>query len=659
MFDAVATVRFCRSDYFGTKRNKPKTINLFNLNNKVMANNKNEKLFSEFPEISTEQWEAVITTDLKGADYQKKLVWRTAEGFNVRPYYRAEDLKGIGFLGIKAGQFPYVRGNKLCGGWKIFQSLTVECPEKANAEALKAIEAGAESIGFGFEYDKELSVAQIETLLSGIDPTKTELMFCACGQKWIVEPVMNWAASFDKAAVRIAFNFDPIIWSLSMFGKFTCGCSKGTPCFESIAELVKKYSEFKHVRFVGVDASQFGNSGSTIVEELAFMLSAAHDCVVNLMEAGLTAAQAAKTIRFTTSITSNYFMEIAKLRAARMLWANIMKAYDPQCCCAEKMYIHAVTSSWNMTVYDPYVNMLRGTTEAMSAALGGVHSMEVTPFNAAYANPTEFSHRIARNVQLLLKKESHFDNVVDAAGGSYYIENLTQSIADAAWALFKQVEDMGGYIKAFEQGFITSKIEESAAAKDKNIATRRLALLGSNQYPNFNEKADKSITDAAVHPCTCECVDQNAPHLKPYRGAMPFEQLRLTVERSGKEPKAFMLTCGQLAMARARAQFSCNFFAVAGIKVIDNTFFASVEDGVAEALKSGAEIVVVCSSDDDYATVAPEVKRLIDNKAIVVVAGAPACQSELEAAGINHFISIKNNVLQTLTNYVKELGIIK
>ena len=371
-----------------------------------------------------------------------------------------------------------------------------------------------------------------------------------------------------------------------------------------------------------------------------------------MMEHGLTIDEAARKLRFSFAVTSNYFMEMAKLRAARLLWANIVKAYEPEKPCSCKMFVHARTSAWNQTVYDPYVNMLRGTTEAMSAAIAGVHSLEVLPFDHSYEAPSEFSYRIARNESLLLKHESHFDQVIDPAGGSYYIENLTKSIADEAWKLFLEVEEKGGYVEAFKAGFIVERVKASAAAKDKAVATRRQTILGSNQYPNFTEVADKALCAEVV-----ERKPDEGNVLVPYRGAMAFEQMRLHVDRSGKEPKAFMLTCGSLAMARARAQFSCNFFACAGIRVIDNTFFKSLEDGVKAALESKAEIVVVCSSDDDYAEVAPKIKEMLGDKAILVVAGAPACMEELQSKGINNFISVKSNVLETLKGYLKQMGI--
>ena len=578
-----------------------------------MATTKREKLFTEFPPVSTEQWEEVIKADLKGADYERKLVWKTPEGFNVRPYYRAENLAGLKFLGSEAGVFPYVRGTRAHNRWKIHQTVIVNCPKEANAIALKILNAGVDSIEFQI-VPETFSAEDLNTLLKDIHIPAVEITFSGSKTAHVAELVIAKIEKEQLPAEEVHINFciDPLVKKLTSKGSF---CSEnGAKCFEKIADLVRKTKAYKGIRVITVSGEIFSNAGSTIVEALAFSLAAGHDYLVRLMDMGFTIEEAAKKIRFSQAITSNYFMEIAKLRAGRMLWANIVKAYNPVKNCPCKMFTHAVTSTWNQTAYDPYVNMLRGTTEAMSASIAGVHSLEVTPFNKAYEDPNEFSMRIARNVELLLKHESHFDQVVDPAGGSYYIENLTDSIANEAWKLFREIEEKGGYPAAYESGFIVERVKASAAAKDKNIATRREILLGANQYPNFTEVA-------------------------------------------GKAPKAFMLTCGSLAMARARAQFSCNFFACAGIKVIDNTFFKSIEEGVKAALESKAEIVVVCASDDDYAEAAPKVKELLGDKAILVVAGAPACMPELEAQGIKNFINVKSNVLETLKFYLKEMGI--
>lgn len=617
-----------------------------------MANNNREKLFAEFPEVSTEAWEAAIAVDLKGADYERKLVWRTNEGFNVRPYYRAENLDGLETLNAGAGEFPYLRGVSGDNNWLTHQTIAVDSPAEANAAALQMLNAGVDSLGFEIK-DENFSEADLDVLLKDICMPAVDLTFSGRKMPHIAALVLAKAEKegVAKEDLRVNFCIDPIVKHLSMKGDWCEKCG-GTKCFDKIADLVKQTKEYNHVRVVTVSGNVFSDSGSTIVEELAFSLAVAHEYLVRMMEHGLTIDDAARKIRFSFAVTSNYFMEMAKLRAARMLWANIVKAYNPEKACSCKMFAHARTSAWNQTVYDPYVNMLRGTTEAMSAAIAGVHSLEVLPFDHSYEAPSEFSYRIARNESLLLKHESHFDQVIDPAGGSYYIENLTKSIADEAWKLFLEVEEKGGYVEAFNAGFIVERVKASAAAKDKAVATRRQTILGANQYPNFTEVADKALCAEAV-----ERASGEGNVLTPYRGAMAFEQMRLGVDRSGREPKAFMLTCGSLAMARARAQFSCNFFACAGIRVIDNTFFKSLEEGVEAALASKAEIVVVCSSDDDYAEVAPKIKEMIGDKAILVVAGAPACMEELQAKGINNFISVKSNVLETLKGYLKQMGI--
>ncbi|MDR2894990.1 MAG: acyl-CoA mutase large subunit family protein [Alistipes sp.] len=615
-----------------------------------MADNIKQRLLAEFPPVSTEKWEEVIAADLKGADYEKKLVWRTSEGFNIRPYYRAEDLAKVPFMGSEPGSFPFVRGTRKCNDWRVHQTFCVEDARKTNTTVLAALDAGCDSVGFCV--GENFSEADLDTLLGGVVLSAIDVVFCGKGATKAAEMMLPRLekSGIEPDRARISFAIDPIIEKLSLEGCFGC-CESGEKCFEAVAALAKKYEKYPRVRLVTVGGDKFNASGATITQELAFTLAAGHEYLVRLMESGLSVDRAAGIIRFSMAVSSNYFMEIAKFRAARLLWANIVAQYKPAKECAGKMFTHAVTSRWNQTLYDPHTNMLRGTTEAMSATIGGVHSLEVVPFDASFETPTDFSRRIARNVQLLLKHESHFDQVSDPSGGSYYIETLTNSIATEAWKLFREVEDKGGYIAAFKAGFVTSAVETSAAAKDKAVATRRTVLLGANQYPNFTETAPEAVTEKAVAPAAGENV------LKPYRGAMAFEQIRLAADRSGKTPTAFMLTCGTLAMARARAQFACNFFACAGIRVVDNTFFASVEEGAKAALAARADIVVICAADDDYTALAPEAAKLLKDKAILVVAGAPASQAELEAQGVTHFISVKSNVLETLKGYLKELGI--
>lgn len=618
------------------------------------------KLMADFPEVPTSKWEEVITADLKGADYDKKLVWKTPDGFSVRPYYRAEDLKNLNFLAAAPGEFPYVRGTKKAAGWRIRQTVAADEPKSANALAKNYLSRGADSINFVIN-SKEYTAAQLNTLLDGISIKDTYLNFSGCASAHVAGLFIDKveAEKLDPETVHASFGIDP----LKRASKKGSIC-EGGKCFDKIAELIKRTSTYKRIRIVSVGGVLFDECGSDTVGQMAFSLAMGHDYIVKMMERGLTIDQIAPSIVFQMPIGVNYFMEIAKFRALRMMWATIVKPYNPTRGCSEKMRVSATTSSWNQTAYDPYVNMLRGTTEAMSAAIAGVDSIEVLPFDHAYAAETEFSTRIARNTQILLKEESHINQVVDPAGGSYYVETLTNLLAEHAWALFKEVEAKGGYLEALKAGFIQDKVSTTATTRAKNIATRRETLLGVNQYPNFTEVAGKEVTAEKVTPCAantkCCCSGETKSDwacLVPFRGAMPFEAMRLATDRSGKEPKAFMLTCGALAFARARAQFACNFFACAGIKVQDNTYFKTVAEGVKAATDAKADIVVVCASDDDYLTLAVEAHKALAGKAIVVVAGDPASRPELEAAGVTHFISVRSNVLETLKEYQKELGL--
>ena len=322
------------------------------------------------------------------------------------------------------------------------------------------------------------------------------------------------------------------------------------------------------------------------------------------------------------------------------------------------MAIHCETSQWNKTIYDPYVNMLRTQTEAMSATIGGADSLTVQPFDTIFKESDKFSERIARNQQLLLKEESHFDKITDPSAGSYYIENLTNSIAEQAWALFVEVENKGGYTEALKEGFIQATVKETADKRKKAVATRRENLLGTTQFPNFTEKVADAINPDQDKKGRSVCDgDTTVESLPSTRGAEEFESLRLATEKAEKTPKVFMLTYGNLAMRLARSQFSCNFFACAGYQTIDNNGFDTVEAGVEAAKAAGADIIVLCSSDDEYVDAAPKAFEAINGEAIFVVAGAPKCADDLKAKGITNFINVRSNVLETLQGFSKELGL--
>ncbi len=613
-----------------------------------------EKLFSEFAPVSTEEWMAKITADLKGVPFEKKLVWKTGEGFNVNPFYRAEDIEGLKTTESLPGEFPYVRGTKKDNDWKVRQNIEVCCFKGANEKALDLLTKGVTSLGFIIKGD-EVNEENIATLLEGICPASVELNFNTCNCK--AEKLIGILADYfkgkgvDAEKCYGSVNYDA-------FKKPLVKGKENSEWVEGAAAVLKAGQALPNYRVLAVNAFLFNNAGAYIAQELGYALAWGNELMAKLTEAGFTADEVAKKIKFNFGISSNYFMEIAKLRAARWLWAEIVAAYKPACECACKMVAHAQTSEWNMTVYDAHVNLLRSQTEAMSAALAGVDSITVRPFDKIYQTPDDFSERIARNQQLLLKEECHLDKVVDPSAGSYYVEVLTNSLADVAWKLFLEVEEKGGFSVAVNAGEIQNAVNASNVARKKAVATRREILLGSNQYPNFTEVAADKIQEKGS--CCCgggHCGEATIPALDFSRGASEFEALRMTTEKSGKTPKVFMLTIGNLAMRLARSQFSANFFGCAGYKIIDNLGFDTVEAGVEAAVKAGAEIVVLCSSDDEYAEFAPAAYKALAGRAEFVVAGAPACADDLKAQGIDQFVNVKSNVLETLKAFNAKLGI--
>ncbi len=626
--------------------------------------NQKEKLFTEFPSVTTEEWMAKFTANLKGADFEKKLVWKTNEGFKVNPFYRSENLEGLKTTDSLPGEFPYVRGTKKDNDWYVRQDIKVHDFKAANAKALDILNKGVTSLGFSIDGD-DVNAENIKTLLNGIYPEAVELNFKTCHKhsidlvKILVDYIKGSGADVMKCFGSI--NYDP----------FKPLMVKGRDCSDWVknsAEIVTAAAALPRFRVLNVNASLLSDGGAFSYQELGYALACGNELLGKLTGEGLDATLVAKKIKFNFGIGSNYFMEIAKFRAARWLWAEIVNAYNPNCSnscpnegeenecrCAAKMYVHAQTSNFNMTVYDAHVNMLRTQTEAMSATIAGVNSLTVLPFDEAYKQSDDFSERIARNQQLLLKEECHFDKITDPSAGSYYIENLTSSLAEQAWKLFLNTDEKGFY-EDLKAGTVQTAVEESAASRSKALATRREILLGTNQFPNFTEVAASKIVEKGS--CGCGCGSETPYKTIPCgRLAEEFEKLRLSTEKADKTPVVFMLTIGNLAMRLARSQFSCNFFACAGYKVVDNLGFQTVEEGVKAAREKNADIIVICSSDDEYATFAPEAYNLVKGKEQFVVAGAPACTDELKAQGIEHFVNVRSNVLETLKQFNAILGI--
>ena len=400
---------------------------------------------------------AKITADLKGVPFEKKLVWKTGEGFNVNPFYRAEDIEGLKTTDSLPGEFPYVRGTKKDNDWKVRQNIEVCCFKGANEKALDLLTKGVTSLGFIIKGD-EVNEENIATLLEGICPASVELNFktCNCKAAKLIEILANLYKSkgVDVEKCYGSVNYDA-------FKKPLVKGKANPEWVEGASAVLKAGQALPHYRVLAVNAFLLNNAGAFIAQELGYALAWGNELLAKLTDAGFSVDEVAKKIKFNMGISSNYFMEIAKFRAARWLWAEIVAAYKPACECACKMHVHAQTSEWNMTIYDAHVNLLRSQTEAMSAAIAGVDSITVRPFDKAYQTPDDFSERIARNQQLLLKEESHFDKVVDPSAGSYYVEVLTNSLADVAWKLFLETEEKGGFAALANAGEIQKAVNAS------------------------------------------------------------------------------------------------------------------------------------------------------------------------------------------------------
>ena len=620
-----------------------------------MANSKNQKLLTEFPPISTQQWEEKIRVDLKGADYERKLVWRTLEGFKVNPYYRSEDLKGKEYLNTLPGEFPYTRGAQTDNNWEIRQDVDVSDVKTANENALFILDRGVTSLGFGVGCKKSKAningAPELDSLLKNIHINCIGLYFQSGHNtpeiiKYLSEVVSK--RNLNKEEITGSACYDPLGY-LTIKGAW--GKSEEAD-FASVKETIEfAESNLPNYRVLAVNGQHFANAGSSVVQELGYALAMAAEYLTKLSEAGLSGEAIANHLQLNLGVGTNYFMEIAKVRAARHLFSKLFEAFGVK----QTVFINSFTSNFQNTVYDPYVNVLRATTESMAAVIGGTNALVVKPFDQIYKKSEKTSERISRNIQIILKEESYFDKISDPSAGSYYIENLTDSVIEESWNLFLEIDKKGGYLQALKDGVIQSAIEETAVTRSNNVATRREILLGTNQFPNFNEEVKGDIDNEVLN-------ESNVPEgdvvktIKKFRAAAEFEELRLATENSGKRPKVFMLTYGNLAFRKARAAFACNFFACGGYEVVDNLGFESAEEGVKAAQKAKADIIVVCSHDDEYAEFVPKVKTLAKD-ALIVVAGAPKCMDELKAKGIENFIHVKSNLLATLKTFNTELGI--
>ncbi len=703
------------------------------------------RLNNEFPLPTYEEWKAQVEADLKGASFEKKLITKTYEGIDLKPIYTRKDIENLPHLKNFPGSENYVRGTRASGytdqSWLICQEIPYADAEDFNAALKNDLERGqtavdltldsATKLGLDADFagvekvgDSGLSISAKNSLARALKDVDLEKypIFVRTGFSSL--PILALLAAhlneknFNLKNLRGSFEADPIGYiaengSLPVSWDFI---------FDEMAKVVNWSTEnMPNVKTIGVDGSLYHNSGASAVQELALVLATGNEYFSVLIDKGIPAEEIANKLRFTFAVGPFYFMEIAKLRAAKILWSKILEAYgvDEN---DRKMNIHVRTSRHNQTMIDPYVNMLRTTTEAFSAIVGGIDSMHTNPFDESFAVPDQFSRRIARNTQILLKEESHLDKLIDPAGGSYFVESLTSEVAEKAWKLFQEIDAKGGMIKSLEANYPQTLIAETDSERRKNLSNRKDVLVGTNMYANGKEKKierqklDKekfhkkrteylqklrvsgdngthqnileklqNLTDKNSTDLIGTCIEAFAEgatigeiakttrvnagdavkisKVKIHRASEIFEELRdKAIEyqaSNGSKPKVFLATMGPLKQHKPRADFSTGFFEVGGFEVIYQKGFDSSSDASEAAINAGAQVVVICSTDETYPEIVPQLVRGLKSKnkdIVIILAGYPKDQiEEHKKSGVDDFIYLGCDAYELLNKLFNKI----
>lgn len=657
-------------------------------------------LKKDFKSPSYEQWREVVEKDLKGVPFEKKLVTKTYEGIDLQPIYTKKDLENLEFVYELPGVGNFVRGNNASGyrknGWEICQDLPYPLAEEFNDALKNDLSRGQNSISLildeasinGLDADQAdadqvgkngvsiSSVEDIEKAFNDIDITKFPIHIDTGYTSLQVLPIINGYCkkhNIDTNRITGSISADPISYLISN-GKLLVS-------IDILFDQLKTSTEWSiqnipNLKTIGVSGLHYHNSGANAVQELAYTLAAGAEYINALLERGLEINHITNRMRFTFGIGTFFFMEVAKLRAAKILWAKITEAYGADID-NQKMIIHARTGLFTQTKFDPYVNMLRTTTEAFSAVVGGIDSIHTNAFDEVFGLPDQFSRRIARNVQIILNEESHLTDVIDPAGGSFFVEKLTDEIAKAAWKEFQKIDGMGGLINALHDGYVQKEIDTVWEARKKDISKRKSVIVGTNMYANIKEEIkkdnypdqknvqqkqsdqlrklkaardddkvknildelskvnDKTTTEffnklseatlsgatlgeisKVIHGITDESISVNKIELR--RASEFFESLREKVEeiklRRGTRPKVFLATMGSIKQYKGRADFSHGFFEIGGFEILYPKGFASTDDAVKTANESNADVIVICSTDETYPELVPPIAKGIKEK---------------------------------------------
>lgn len=668
--------------------------------------------FDEFPIPTYEEWKDAVIALLKGKPFEKAMYTKTYEGITLNPMYRLEDQEGLTHNHTYPGMDSNLRGANASGyikkPWTIAQECDAKTPEEANEmvkyELLKGTTAASVVLDTatreGLDPDKADSskisdigvslatLADVDKLLDGVDLEKFEIdIYAGASNTALLAAV---AAICEKKGMPLnklhgAITADPI-GELALDGELTRPLDEYYDEMAHSITWAEKYAP--ELRTIVVNTDVYHNGGANDIQEVAYAMNEAVTYMRAMERRGIDVNTFCRHLRFHFSIGANFFMEIAKLRSVKMVWAQIVKncGGDEQ---TQKINVYVSTSTFCQTQYDPYVNLLRAATQSFSAVVGGMDGMFVKPFDHCIRPSDEFSRRIARNIQIMEQHEFNFLGTIDMAGGSWYIEPLTEEFTEKAWAKFQDIEAHGGLIPALESGKVQAAINEVLESRFKNLATRKDRAVGNNMYPNMTEKPlevpevdfdtiikerklaitvnDKvrdtdyvkmllneiSERDFSEHGSLVEIVEkalragatlgeisvaltgdttgEKVQAIAAHRWTERYEELRRRTEtfiaETGDNVNIFLANMGPIPQHKARADFVTSFMQVAAFNVMLNNGFPTVEEAVKAALESGADVAIVCSTDATYPELAPAVTKGI--KAVkpemkVFLAGAPS-----------------------------------
>jgi methylmalonyl-CoA mutase len=692
-------------------------------------------LQNDFPETPYEEWKQTAEKDLKGVPFEKKLITKTYEGIDLQPIYTKKDLKNIEFLENKPGFDNFVRGSKLSGStnncWEIKQVINYPLAEDFNEALRHDLDRGQNSIYISLDFAAKngldpdnakpgevgkdgVSLNNLNDFcnaLLGVDLEKYSVYinagFGGYHSMLLLSSFLK-KNKIDFNKIKGGFEIDPLGYAVT-YGVLPVPEDKVFNCVADVTKWTGK--NLPGFKTLNVNTLPYHNAGANAVQELAFAIATGVEYINQMLDRGLKIDEIANKIIFTFGLGSFYFMEVAKLRAARLLWAKIIKEFGGSDE-SKKMTIHTQTSYHNQTVYDPYVNMLRTTTETFSAIVGGADSITSNPFDEPFGMPDEFSRRIARNTQIVLKEESHLDSIIDPAGGSYYIEKLTEEIAKKTWDLFVEIQNKGGMLKSLKEGFPQSEIEKTDSERKKDYAKRKSVLVGTNMYANLKEekpefknpdyekiyklrseqskkfksnndskellskirKVQKEKPEELINTCidallqgatvgdiskTLKSGDEKPvayKSVKIHRASEMFEELRNKAlefkEKYGFAPKIFLATMGPVKQHKARADFSRGFFEVGGFDVIYKKGYNTTEEAVSEAVNSEAKIVTICSTDETYPELVPvlakELKEKIKDVKLILAGYPKELVEQLKKDGVDEFIFMGADVYKIL-----------